>query len=773
MPAQLSPIFKHKPLFLCLVMIMSAVAFAEDGSTPINPAEPHVVLPDEVITAQRQVKQSLGVSNISQRDLEIAPVKSDISEMVRKMPGVNLTGNSATGQRGNNRQIDIRGMGPENTLILVDGKPVTSRHSVRYGWRGERDTRGDSQWIPTTAIEKIEVVRGPAAARYGSGAMGGVVNIITKKVSDELTGTAEIYANLPEDSKEGDSRRVSASLSGAIIPQKLGFRLYGNLNQTDMDEADINPLVPYTNANGSTYLARAAGREGVENKDIGLRLTYEVSPNHALNFDVTHGRQGNEYAGDTQYSNRDSSATTTGVQAQSNAHLNSLIGSQTNIMRRDGYSRTHDGVYDWGDSQFTIQYDQTKNTRLNEGLAGGPEGVISHTAPYFEDTKLKTFRVHGESSIPFHFGVAQKLTIGAEYVKDELNDTANMDEGTATGTDTNALYADAFVKGDRSSAESKISSLYVEDNLKLSEATDLVLALRYDHHNKSGSNISPALNLTHHLNDNWTLKAGVARAYKAPNLYQNSSGYLLGTRGQGCPIGLVPTGQWCVLQGNENLKPETSLNTELGVQYRDERINASLTYFHNNYKDKISSGTQVIDTVTLPYTRGNTTTNMTYNLLQWENIPKAKVEGLEGGVTWSHGNWRWNNNLTYMIESVDKRTGNPLSLIPTYTWNSTLGYDINDKWDVNATYTLYGRQKARQFAESNIENSSKDGLLHNQDVKSYGVFSVNTGYYFNDHVSGRIGINNVFDEQKLRDNTISQSYNEPGRSYFASLRYEF
>ena len=138
-----------------------------------------------VVTAEAQVKQSLGVSKINQTDLERTPVSSDISEIVRKMPGVNLTGNSATGQRGNNRQIDIRGMGPENAIILVDGKPVTSRHSVRYGWRGERDTRGDSQWVPAEAIESIEVLRGPAAARYGSGAMGGVVNIVTKKVSDD------------------------------------------------------------------------------------------------------------------------------------------------------------------------------------------------------------------------------------------------------------------------------------------------------------------------------------------------------------------------------------------------------------------------------------------------------------------------------------------------------------------------------------------------------------------------------------------------------------
>lgn len=126
-----------------------------------------------------------------------------------------------------------------------------------------------------------------------------------------------------------------------------------------------------------------------------------------------------------------------------------------------------------------------------------------------------------------------------------------------------------------------------------------------------------------------------------------------------------------------------------------------------------------------------------------------------------------------MINSKDKQTGNPLSLLPTYTLNASIGYDINDKWDMNATYTQYGRQKVHQFAQARYENINKNGLLNNPDVKSYGIFSVNMGYYFNDYVSTRFGINNVFDKQRLRDNTISQSYNEPGRLYFASLKYEF
>jgi hypothetical protein len=141
-------------LALAVVGAMSSFAMANETIETTKEKET-TQLQTIVLTAEEQVKQSLGASIITDKDLEKLPVVNDISEYVRRMPGVNLTGNSATGQRGNNRQIDIRSMGPENTLILVDGKPVNSRNSVRYGWRGERDTRGDSNWVPADAIESI------------------------------------------------------------------------------------------------------------------------------------------------------------------------------------------------------------------------------------------------------------------------------------------------------------------------------------------------------------------------------------------------------------------------------------------------------------------------------------------------------------------------------------------------------------------------------------------------------------------------------------------
>ncbi|MGP9597814.1 MULTISPECIES: TonB-dependent receptor plug domain-containing protein, partial [unclassified Psychrobacter] len=187
---------KRALLSITIVSILSTTAFAaESDDLTVQQIEaqeaveqqamPSVELDTIVVKAAREeLEQAAGLSVISEEAIEKASVSNDIAEIVRKMPGVNLSGSSTSGQRGNQRQIDLRGMGPNNTLILIDGRPVTSRNSSRPSRGGEQDTRGDSQWVPPGAIESIEVLRGPAAARYGSGSMGGVVNIITKRPTE-------------------------------------------------------------------------------------------------------------------------------------------------------------------------------------------------------------------------------------------------------------------------------------------------------------------------------------------------------------------------------------------------------------------------------------------------------------------------------------------------------------------------------------------------------------------------------------------------------------
>ena len=725
-------------LALAVVGAMSSFAMANESLTT-GAEKDTTQLQTIVLTAEEQVKQSLGASIITDKDLEKLPVVNDISEYVRRMPGVNLTGNSATGQRGNNRQINIRGMGPENTLILVDGKPVNSRNSVRYGWRGERDTRGDSNWVPADAIESIEVLRGPAAARYGSGAMGGVVNIKTKKVTNEVHGSVEVFTNQPENSKEGSSHRESFNLSGPIIKDVLSYRLYGNYNKTDADAADINPLTE----SGS----RAAGREGVENKDISGRLAWQINDQQSLTIDTSFGRQGNEYTGDIQNSNAD--ATNPDSSFSNIAYVNGLLGKETNTMYRDSYALTHEGKWAWGDTKLLAQFDKTKNKRIPESLAGGPEG-----SPNSFDKKtsvLDTTRFNAETNIPLDIFLPQALTLGAEWVEDKFSDATSTVQADASGL--------VQLPSDRTHMKSRIASAYIEDNFKVTDATDLVLGVRFDDHSKSGSNWSPSLNITQKLGDYFTLKGGIARAYKAPNMYQNAEGYLLFTRGNGCPDTTATASGSCYLVGNADLKPETSINKEVGIQFEKDIVNASLTWFRNDYKNKITSGDEVVGTTTV----GSTT----YHLLEWTNIPKALIQGLEGSVSLDFGNINWTNNFTYMMDSVNKTTGNPLSVVPNYTINSIFNYDITDQFDVNFVYTQYGRQKPRQFAET------RNTTMNTKSVPSYGIAGINVGYKFTDQFSGRLGVSNLFDEQLVRNNDLNQTYNEPGRAYYASLKYAF
>ncbi len=726
-----NPIFRKRPLVWVLASCLSAGASAAETTSGSDE--------DEILvqaTAEQELKQQPGVSIITAEDIKKEPPVNDLSQIIRKMPGVNLTGNSATGNRGNNRQIDIRGMGPENTLIMVDGVPVTSRNAVRYSWRGERDTRGDSNWVPPELVERIEVIRGPAAARYGSGAAGGVVNIITKRPTNDWHGALSLYTNQPENDKEGATRRANVDLSGPLAGDALTMRLYGNINKTDADDADINQA-----QNG----AYAAGREGVRNKDINGQLSWKITPTQIVDLDYGYSRQGNIYAGDTQYSNGNLSP---------NGLVSSLYGEETNRMYRQNYGLTWNGIWDWGQSKAGVYYEKTNNTRLQEGSTGRVEGMINSDT--FDTSRLETWRGTGEISLPLTLWVPNMLTLGAEWESEKLDDPASMSATSAADGVINGISGDPAGRSSKNSAET--SAFYIEDNIEAFAGTFIIPGLRMDYHNKFGTNWSPSLNLSQDLGEMFKLKAGIARAYKAPNLYQSSEGYLLATRGNGCPNS-IESGS-CYLLGNPDLDPEISINKEVGLEFNHAGFVAGITYFRNDYKNKIVSGTHVLGV-----------TANSYNILQWENGGKAVVEGLEANLSVPviEDTLTWRTNGTYMIESKNKETGNPLSIIPEYTVNTMLDWQATDKLSANVNWTMYGRQKPREYVESRTDVTS----MSSKEVGSYSIVGVGANYQLSKNLRLNGGISNLFDKRLYRENDGASTYNEPGRAYYAGVTMSF
>ncbi len=741
-------------------MSLSSLAVAMSLAFPVQTRAQEVEeLERIVVKAEQELKQTLGSSVITADDIQKSPPANDISEVLRTMPGVNLTGNSASGQRGNNRQIDIRGMGPENTLILIDGKPVSSRSAVRFGWRGERDSRGDTNWVPAEQIERVEVLRGPAAARYGNGAAGGVVNIITKPTTDTFQGSYSLYGNVPEHSDEGATRRMNFGLSGPIS-ESLSFRLYGNLNKTDADDPEINKG-HQTERGGANANSLPAGREGVRNKDINGLLSWRPDSRHTVDLEVFYGRQGNIYTGDTQNTN-------------TNDEVKRQLGDETNKIYRQSYSLTHRG--DWNDKTNTlayVQYEKTRNYRLLEGLAGGTEGAFNDPSRVndggFGTADLSTLTAHAEASHQFKAGsIEQYATVGMEWVGQELNDTSS------DLAQRNPTRIPGVPTAYKPKSRASIYSVFAENNIYATDQTTVTPGLRFDYHDKHGSNWSPSLNLTHAVTDNWLFKAGIARAYKAPNLYQSNDGYTLYSLGNGCWGNTSSSTTGCFLQGNSDLKAETSINKELGIEYvGDGGLGASLTYFHNDYRNKVEAGRFAVDSFTA--------LNKQQLVLQWENIPKAVVSGLEGNLTWPVApNWLWSTNFTYMIESKNKTTGEALSTIPKYTINTTLDWTVNADWSLRAKATFYGEQKPPKYDYygQTLTGSATD------KVSPYALFGLSTQYKINKRMHITAGVDNLFDKRLFRrGNAIgvnlgtpnyiygagAHTFNQPGRTFFLSL----
>ena len=725
-----------------VLSLLLSVAHAQSTGSSVTTLETVRVLG----TAEEALLQAPGVSTINQQALQERPPANDLAEIIRTMPGVNLTGNSSSGAYGNSRQIDLRGMGPENTLILVDGKPVHSRDAVRMGRMGERNSRGDSNWVPVEAIERIEVLRGPAAARYGSGAVGGVVNIITKRPGDKPSGSVTLYQSIAEHKKEGDTRRMGFTLSGPLT-EKLSFRLYGNLAKTNPDDFDVN-------ADASTAAAAPGGREGVRNRDINALLRWDIARGHVLEFEGGYSRQGGIYAGEYMLGG-------------ATATQESLAGSETNTMYRRTGSLTHRGDYGNGrTSRLTLAYEGTTNSRLNEGLAGGGEGTIGNPNAERSVSQLENYMVNGEFNTPFTIGgIHQVLTVGGEWRQESLHDPYSTSSAQSQYEAGNVVFP---VFSDKTKARSY--ALFVENNIEVTENLIVTPGLRFDHHDQAGSNWSPSLNVSYYATPEITIKGGIARAFKAPNLYQSNPSYLYVTRGNGCPSGV--TGP-CWILGNADLQPEISVNKEFGIAYERNGWTAGLTYFHNDYKNKIVADMGPQGT---PPRLGGAA------VYQWVNSGKAVIQGLEGNlnipILGENGRTlKLINNFTYMIANKTRDTNQPLSVIPRYTINSTLDWRPSDKLSVQALATFYGKQKPRTInPNANVNNNAVTGAALNERP-AYAIFGLSVGYQHDKHLYFRAGVNNLFDKRLYREaatsNAGAATYNEPGRLYYLTMTASF
>ena len=163
-------------------------------------------------TEHDQKSAPASISIITQEDLAKRPVY-DLADALQQSAGIHINTSSAYGRK----EIKIRGLDSDYTLILVNGRRVNSRDALTSNYSNDFDLSS----IPLAAVDRIEVVRGPMSSIYGADALGGVVNIILKKPSEQLETAFNYSYELPTEGGNGAIHKASAYIGGSLIENKL------------------------------------------------------------------------------------------------------------------------------------------------------------------------------------------------------------------------------------------------------------------------------------------------------------------------------------------------------------------------------------------------------------------------------------------------------------------------------------------------------------------------------------------------------------------------
>jgi outer membrane cobalamin receptor len=502
---------------------------------------------------------TLTVSRLEFEDSGFVTVQDLFEQLPQNFDGVTQDGRFANegggfvAQRNNERAtaIDLRGLGPQSTLTLVDGMRRAGSVSGRIV---------DISAIPLSVVERVEIVTDGRSSIYGSDAVGGVVNLVTRSRFDGLE--SQLQYGWAED---GGGEQLQASVIGGASSARGSFVAAFDYAEEDPFRLNERGLMSLQPVFGITFLE-------LQSQSAFWRHTGYL----AGNFSATDSVELYGQALLTSMKHRDFELENWAGATQDTFFVNANPSDQYSaaLGARIGFA-----------SDWQLDISAATSTADNQWQQGGflDAGFVSFPVDYLEDinAEIHSARVIADGALPAIGNVTPRAAFGIEYREESL-DFRQVD----TGFEFNSLNKDRTV----SSAFAEFLIPLVDDGDRRFEVS---VAGRYDDYDDFGDTTNPHVGVLWSPNKAVTMRASYATAFRAPALIELGSTNFALLQNASDPQNGGANSPVLFIQGdNANLGPEEADTWSAGVDFRvGSGTTISIGYFNVDYTGRIEQPT--------------------------------------------------------------------------------------------------------------------------------------------------------------------------------------
>jgi len=509
---------------LIMVAFVFAVVFGVLGVGPVMAGQAEAGKNKKTVKQPVEIEQTIVTATRTEIEVKEVPMSVEVvtREEIDALDADNVMdilrfSTGITFYRDKNyRTPMIRGFEGKHSLVLINGRRMATRASG-----------GDPFWFSTNNIERIEIVRGPASSLYGSDALGGVINIITKKPKKGLT--------LDFSTKYGSYADESDTTTGKFY-SGYGSEKWG----VSISSYFVNRN-PYNSPTGDTCCG------DYEYNNVAGNFYYNFSNALSLVADVDYMKDDE----DDRILHPKGWLYTLGAEEELKDFSLKLDFNRSTLkgFLRGYYSeRHHDG----------------EERYLNDTLIKGSMKEAG-TIKDFVDGHRKTKVIEAQMSALFFD--SHLFTLGGDFRRESFR-TTNIN----TGHGYFWSAKDGMTKRG-SSSDIDYWAFYLQDEWQIGDKLLVVPGLRYDH-SEFGDEVSPKVGVTYNFLPNFRTKFNYAHGFRAPMAGDFSAEKFI-------------TGKKLHVIGNPDLDPESLDSYELALEGEYGRFSGRIAYFYNDVKDLI------------------------------------------------------------------------------------------------------------------------------------------------------------------------------------------